>query len=361
MGCKRCCRVFLTIVGLAIFAIVGGILIWKFLPQERKAALGTSLINSDEPEYIFARCDQTNKTDCCNGLDGICDLHLDEVMYAGSHNTMATSEDGFLIAPNHDLTLSKALDAGYRAINLDVGKCSGNIVMVHGRCELGVRESEVVFEEILSFLDENPTEILLISLQLEDTDGERGREKMTLEDLTEMVNNTPGLPEKLYTHVDRSQQWPTLRTLRDTGKQIVLFYYNGEKLCFRTSCPEGIHDWFLYAEETEYSFRSVVDVDHTQRSCAVTRGSTRATIFAINMFVTLPSRAASETLNSLAYLEKHVRACEISNLNRPANVVFVDFWSRGNLPFYVQQRNRERGAALLSEQRRRAGKSLRGN
>ena len=89
---------------------------------------------SVSPEFQFMQCDpdNTGQMDCCNGLEGICDLRADEVMYATLHNAMSTFEDGFLFGPNHKSKLEGALEAGYRGLNLDICNCGGDIIFCHG-------------------------------------------------------------------------------------------------------------------------------------------------------------------------------------------------------------------------------------
>ena len=83
--------------------------------------------------YEFIQCDDTSGTgDCCNGLEGICDLRANEVLYATLHNGMATFEDGFLFGPNHKYQLESALKAGYRGLNLDLCNCGGETIFCHG-------------------------------------------------------------------------------------------------------------------------------------------------------------------------------------------------------------------------------------
>jgi hypothetical protein len=48
---------------------------------------------------------------------------VDEILYGYVHNAVATDENGFTILVNHDFSLEKALTAGYRAMELDVGRC----------------------------------------------------------------------------------------------------------------------------------------------------------------------------------------------------------------------------------------------
>jgi hypothetical protein len=139
---------------------VSGVLIWKFAPVDDainsilpsynssttsngggsggSSGTGTgdntglddaieTVIPTEGPTYPFIQCgaDQTN---CCNGLETICDLGVNEILYATLHNAMATFEDGFLFGPNHRFQLEGSLEAGYRGLNLDLCNCGGEIL-----------------------------------------------------------------------------------------------------------------------------------------------------------------------------------------------------------------------------------------
>lgn len=344
---STCCRVTCIILLLSVLIVAGGIVLWQYLPEKHRTSLVTPLVDLREPDFVFSKCDD-NKENCCNGLETICDLKADEIMYAGLHNANAAFENGFLVAPNHYLSLEKALVAGYRAINIDLGKCSGQLRLIHGRCQLGQRDPVEVLGNIGTFLDKNPTEIVILNIQLV-LDSTTPEDRMiTPEEIAALYSSVPGFARRLYDHPSVSTPWPTLRSLRDNWKQILLFYYNAPDICYLSGCPTGLHDWFVYARETEFSFASVQEVRNTDRSCLVTRGRDEATMLAVNLFVTLPNKAASTELNSIQFLQQHISTCSELNNGRPVNVVWVDFWNRGDLPLFVQRQNDARGRAISS-------------
>lgn len=340
---KRSCRILTSTVLFALLIAVGGVLLWQYLPEESRASLASNFIDTDVPDYQFFQC-SPNDENCCNGLNNTCDLRADEIMYAGLHNAMAARENGFLLGANHDLSMEKALESGYRAINIDFGMCSGKPQLYHGKCEIGTRDPIALLSNIVKFLDENPTETVIITVQFTNVPTETNPANIaTVDDLVSVVNSVEGLMDKLHAHPDLSEPWPTLRELQNAGKQIILFHYN-IGVCYHEGCPYGFHDYFVYAEETEFELASLVEVDDNTRSCNVTRGSNRATFFGINLFLTLPSRDAAAKLNSLPFLQSHVSDCEQRNDGNLANIVWVDFWTQGHLPLFVQQRNQYRGA-----------------
>ena len=282
--------------------------------------------------------------------DSICDLRADEILYAGVHNAMATRDDGFLIGANHRLSLEKSLRSGYRAINIDMAKCDGELKLIHGTCSTWSRDPVEVFSNILSFVETNPTEVILLNMQIDENSG--GAE-VPLDEIHNLMQSVEGFTSQMYSHSDPSTPWPTLRELIESRKQIIFFHYNGQT-CRDGFCPQGsaFHDWFVYAGESAFEFGEVADVRDTATACEITRGPSNANFFGINMFLTFPSRSAAEELNTLASLESQMNACSELNGSLDVNVIFVDFWSVGNLPELVQTENRKRANAAMRKELR---------
>ena len=153
----------------------------------------------------------------------------------------------------------------------------------------------------------------------------------------------------MYSHPDTTTPWPTLRELINSNKRILFFHYNGQS-CQDVTCPVGFHDWFVYAAETEFSFASVEEVRNTDKACSVSRGNVKNNFLGVNMFVTLPSKTASQDLNTLDSLRQHVQTC--TSMNGDVNVVFVDFWSQGDLPQLVQTENQVRAVNKARKNRK---------
>jgi hypothetical protein len=354
---------------LALIVAGGGVILWQFMPEESKATIQTNIevirnktddIGIDIPDnpldsgvpnggYQFHQCQ--DESNCCNGLDSICDLRANEILYAGVHNAMAARDNGFWISPNHRLSLERSFRSGYRAINIDIAKCDGELQLVHGICSFSRNPAEV-FANIVSFLETNPSEVILLNMQIDD---DAGGEQVLLNDIYSLMETVEGFTSLLYSHPDTNTQWPTLRELVSSKKQILFFHYNGQT-CQEVACPSGFHDWFVYAAETEFSFSEVAKVRDTANSCAITRGSSTAAFFGVNMFVTPPSRTAASELNTLESTRTHMNACSSLNAGLDANVLYVDFWDVGSLPELVQIENEAR--AKEAGRRRGLGSTL---
>lgn len=344
------------------------VLVWRLVPEDQrddildafnksKDVLGdipnSPFGNDDNPNggYQFMQC--TDGQPCCNGLSSICNLRVDEVMFAGSHNAMSSRDKTFYIAPNHLLSLEQSLKSGYRAINMDIGSCGGELRLIHGTC-LPYRKPAEVLLNILSFLRLNPSEVIVLNLEIDGTEDE----PLTLEALGELVQSVDGFTDMMYNHSNPNAPWPTLGQLVESNKRILLFHYNGPR-CETETCPPGFHDWFTYAAETKFSFNSMEEVQNTTGSCEFTRGASSSNFLAVNLFLAIPKRSDQEELNKFEYIQSHVGNCSANNGDLDMNIVYVDFWSKGDLPKFVQVENLKRAERAAQAESAAEGLKLR--
>jgi hypothetical protein len=188
------------------------------LPDESASRSPSSSPTHISDEFVFLQCENVTQN-CCNGLDSICDLRVDEIFYASVHNAMASFEGGFLFQQNHQLQLEGALEAGYRGINLDVCNCNGQYQLCHGICNFGARDPVETFASINSFLDKNPTETILVVLEI----NSGVDEPVDLNELYSILSGVEGLLAKLYVHEETAAPWPTLRETVDANTVSVHF------------------------------------------------------------------------------------------------------------------------------------------
>jgi hypothetical protein len=151
---------------------------------------------------------------CCNGLENVCDLRINEVMLATLHNAHATKEDGSLLEPNHLLSLESALEAGYRGLHLQVCNCNGVYEFCRGMCTLGSRNPIEVFLNIDRFLRDNPEDVLLLHLQLKSNVNQ----EVSLQQIYQLMQNATQFHSNLYVHNNQRARWPTLRKMIDIDK-----------------------------------------------------------------------------------------------------------------------------------------------
>jgi uncharacterized protein (DUF779 family) len=354
-------RTVCSVVLLILIAVGGGLILWQYLPQNQKETVKTvanggrppisfgEKNSAPPPTYIFNQC--KNQSNCCNGLESICDLHVDDILYAGIHNSQSTAEDGFYIAPNHQYSSISALDYGYRTLNVDVGVCDGELALVHTVCELGTIDPTTFFTSLQQWMDANPTEIVLIPIEIVNGAGGGIVDLGKFYNLLDKIN---GYTNRMYVKPTDSDYWPTLRELIDTDKRIIMFHYNGENCDnANVTCPPGFHNWWDNTGETKFEYSDPQEFQNISGSCEITRGRLQGPFYALNLFMTIPSKMlASTLLNTRAFLEPHIQACSTYNNGSDVDVLFVDFWDQGNVPETVQIHNSNLGNQANQTRRR---------
>ena len=124
------------------------------------------------------------------------------------------------------------------------------------------------------------------------------------------------------------------------------------------ACPVGLHYYFEYFQETEFQFDSIEELLDVGYSCLVTRGAVASTgaFFSVNNFVTFSGgaflsdpEAIAATANALDFAQTRIRDCEALIQAGPyrgegdVNVMYVDYWSIGDMVQVVQEHNRDLG------------------
>ena len=353
---------------------------WQYIPDDQKDTIsdiagtiqiptnggadGSSLV-APPSNYTFLQCDggsttssttTNSSTDCCNGLIGLCDFAADDILMAGIHNAHSSIADGYYVVPNHNYNVLYALDYGYRTLNFDIGICNDLMVFVHGSCKLPTSNILNTFTAINTWLDNHPTEVLLIPLQIVNDLGGT----VDLQEVYNLMSSIDGFTSKMYQKV-LDEPWPDLRTMISTNQRIIVFQYNAKQSCsaalFSDSpdvyqCPPGFHDWFTFAGESKFDFDDESELYDRATACNITRGRRQGPFYAINVFLKIPSQDIQSTLlNTKSFLQDHIAMCSFENNGLDVNVVFVDFWSDGNLPEVVQTHNQ--GLIAVREEQRR--------
>ena len=218
----------------------------------------------------------------CNDHLELCDRRLDEVVFAGTHNSMAASRDDFYF-PRHIGGIGAQLAGGVRAFLIDLhygspseasaivrtdfrsegerelaeadltpseraaalrtiemagaGSSSGSdVYLCHAMCELGAAPAEPAFREIHDFLRENPNEVVVLVIEdhVEPADAMRALDRGGLADRA--LSWAPGQP------------LPTLGEMIEQDRNVVVLV---EK-------HGGAAPWYIKAfellQETPYAF-----------------------------------------------------------------------------------------------------------
>ena len=155
--------------------------------------------------------DVTEGPRACNGMPELCDRPLDEVTFLRSHNSHASGERGYTEwSWNHYDAMPTQLAEGVRAVNMDVYKEDDEMLVCHGYCFLGQQPLAEILAELTGFLDANPDEVVLLSLQNE----------APWEDTLASLS-AAGIADLAFTH-ELGGPWPTLATMLDEGTPLLV-------------------------------------------------------------------------------------------------------------------------------------------
>ena len=314
--------------------------------------------NPAEPEEVLAASVQA-----CNGHPELCDRRVDEVVFAGAHNSMSNAQIPDWMFPHHMKAIPGQLQDGIRALLLDVHRGfpggariktdiegekltqdrlepalgpegiaaamrirdrlvgvdenSPKLYLCHGFCELGGYEVVPTFRDVRDFLVENPEEVLIIVLE----------DYVTIEELVRAFDDS-GLRKFVYTGT--ASPWPTLRELIHSGERVVVFIESG------TEGVPWLRPTIGNIQETPYHF-----TDPSEFTCIPGRGGTQGSLFQINHWIQTtpaPMPANATVVNAMDVLLPRVRRCAAERRHLP-NIIAVDFYSIGDVLAVVDTMN----------------------
>jgi hypothetical protein len=301
----------------------------------------------------------------CNGSAALCDRPLDQVTFAGTHNSMSAADVPGWMFPQHERGISGQLTDGIRAFLFDVhyGRPAGTAVVTdldaetasrqkieeavgpegmaaavrirnrfaggglgprglyvcHGFCELGAQPLVPWLSTLADFLVQNPDEVVLLDVE----------DYVTPQDLAREFEKA-GLSGLVY-RGDRHSPWPTLHTLIESGQRAVVMTESG------TPGVEWLLPAFEVMQETPYKFKNQAEM-----SCVPNRGGTGGSLFLINNWIdTTPDPKPSNAVIVNAYdaLLARARRCQAERGLKPT-VVAVDFYRTGDVMKVVGELNK---------------------
>jgi len=248
----------------------------------------------------------------CNGSIDLCSKQYNEVAYLTTHNAFNSDEDGLLF-PNQSYNIASQLNDGVRGLMIDVYDYFGTPTAYHSTFLLGTIPLSDIFNDIKTFLDNNPNEIVTIILEC----------YVTANDIEDEINQS-GLSSYLYTH-NNSIGWPTLENMIDNDNRLVIFTDEDDA----SSSQSWYHYVWDYAVETHYSVNTINDF-----ICNFNRGDPVNDLFIFNHFVTdailgYGLYTESNDVNSNPFFITRALDCQ-TQTNKFPNFVTVDYYELGD-------------------------------
>ncbi len=255
----------------------------------------------------------------CNGSLDLCSKQYNEVAYLTTHNAFNSDQDGLLF-PNQTYNIASQLNDGVRGLMIDVYDFFGTPTAYHSVFALGTIPLSNIFNDIKTFLDNNPNEVVTIILEC----------YVTANDIEGEINQA-GLSNYLYAH---NTTWPTLQNMIDNDNRLVIFTDVDDA----SSSQDWYHYVWDYAVETHYSVGNINDF-----TCDFNRGDPLNDLFIFNHFVTDATLGyglytESNDVNSNPFFITRALDCQ-TQTNKFPNFVTVDYYELGDGLAVVDQLN----------------------
>jgi hypothetical protein len=319
------------------------------------AGTGAAAILSAGDDEGASASGPSERPDSCNGSRELCERRLNEVVFAGTHNSMSAADEPGWVFANQRRSIESQLDDGIRLFLLDphwgvpvagnrvrtdleaegvsrnrVAKAlgpeavrtaeqlagrvgAGNVTgarqvwLCHSLCELGATKMSDALDVYRDWLDEHPGEILVLML-----------EPSVPAWAIEVQFERAGLLDRVA-RLRRDKPLPTLGTLLERGRQLVVL---GER-------DTGDLPWYLdafdFIQDTPLGPRAT-------RSCAPSRGDADSPIFMLNHWVdAFPPRPSSNArANSSKEILARAERCERKR-GLPVSLIAVDHYNLGGV------------------------------
>lgn len=249
----------------------------------------------------------------CSGHPELCARPFDEVVFAGTHNSHASTSEGFSqFNANQVFPVATQLEDGVRVLLMDTYYGDNDeILLCHGPCNLGSSPHLEVLADIVAFLQANPGELITIIYQ----------DAVTAADLALDYEQT-GAVDLVYAHPS-GEPWPTLGELVEADTRLIVTAEQGGPP------PDWHHHVWDEAWDTPYGPQVPEDL-----SCELNRGSPDNDLFLVNHWVNnqlgLPSAENAEIVNAYDFLLARAQECRDTWDHAP-NFLVVDFYDRGEL------------------------------
>jgi hypothetical protein len=321
--------------------------------------------------YSLVRADRTDPgPHRCNGAADLCERRLDEVSLATTHNSMNSAVDGFSY-PSQGRGIDAQLEDGVRGFLVDAYlgsvrtagteqvvytelsdrqltqavKAIGDkpaqhalrlrkeagppdrdapreVYLCHQFCELGAVLLSDVVETWGRFLEEHPSDVLVVVIQ----------DELPPEELVPLLEAS-GLDRYVAT-IDPSIQLPTLGSMVESDRRLVIGLENGD---LGPAIPNVYESGLL--QEVPYKYSSLSQLED-ENSCRPHRGDDDAPLFLLNHWISPPSPELASEANAEDVLLPRAERCAADRGQR-VNLVAVDFYESGDLFATVDELNEE--------------------
>ncbi|KAJ7809027.1 PLC-like phosphodiesterase [Mycena leptocephala] len=274
----------------------------------------------------------------CNGNADLCNRSYGNTTFMGAHDSFAFSSDPFALARDQEVDVPTQLGLGVRLLQAQAHLNNGVIHFCHTSCALFDGGTVLAYlTTVKTWLDANPNEVLTLLFT--------NPEGLSIPGVWAPAFEQSGIASLAYippTNPMPQSAWPTLGSMIDSGKRVVVFLDAGadgsDGGVVPYILPEFTMIWETQFGYTDSSFPCSVDrisgspPDHMY----MINHSLNIDIFGI--VVSDPEQAG--TTNGVASIVAHANGCvPFSQANRLPSFVLLDFVNIGSGLAAVNQLN----------------------
>ncbi len=267
---------------------------------------------------LLAACDSAAPPAVCGGHAELCARTYDQVAFPGTHDSYASVANS-VYAHDQTYSLTRQMTDGVRVLHIEILPFNGSPWLCHGICGLGGQSLVSALQEVKTFVDANPTEIVTLLTESSEITTDQIEADFDTADL------------KKYAHAHTlGDPWPTLGAMIQRGERVVVFHAD------QSSSGGTSFDWMLdrFAWTWETPWDNVTSTDFGQ--CDADRGTKGNSIYVVdtyleNLLVETPDNAA--LTNDDPFLVDRLLHCKQVEGVLP-NFVMVNFYEVGDV-FHV--------------------------
>ncbi|KAF7290178.1 PLC-like phosphodiesterase [Mycena indigotica] len=280
----------------------------------------------------------------CNGHAQLCGRSYGNVTFMGSHDSAFFSSDPFALARDQEVDIPTQLGLGVRMLQSQAHMNGGVIHFCHTSCALFDGGTVLAYlQTVKSWLDANPNEVLTLLFT-----NPEGLSIPNVWAPAFVQSGTVGIASIAFVPPQNpmpQSAWPTLGSMIDSGKRVVIFLDAGADGSDGTPVnyilPEFTQIWETPFDSTNAAFPCSVDRIDTSKLSVADHMYIINHFLDIDIFgILLSDPEEAGTTNGVSSIVADAHGCvPLSQANRLPNFVLLDFVNLGTGMAAINQLN----------------------
>ncbi|KAF9033609.1 PLC-like phosphodiesterase [Panaeolus papilionaceus] len=265
----------------------------------------------------------TKRATICNGHAELCGRRFSNITYIGAHDSFAYSVDPLALGRDQEVDIPTQLNLGVRLL-----QAQSHIQASYTFVTLFIFDGGNVtsyLRTVKTWLDANPNEVITFIFT--------NPENVSLQDFWRPAFDDSGISSIAYVPPAppvKQSDWPTLGSLIDSGKRVVVFMDAGaDTAIIPYILPEFQMIWETPFSVTDPTFPCRVDRIHGPLSVEdhtyMINHSLNINILPSGGDVIIPDRMNAQITNGMASILSHIQNCAPLGASRNPQFILMDW------------------------------------